>query len=121
MVAGPGLPEQGSNRGHSPGQPVNGFIAGVWCGAHCIEHPEVTRSDGVIREIFGWKRWQATVPSSAIPGNLTRHFFCDPSDNYLFPVLGDKAPRAFWAPPILFICFMSFLMSSNCFIRLLTS
>ena len=55
MVAGLELPEQGSNRGYSPEQLVTGFLASVWCGANCFEHLEVTRSDEVIREIFGWK------------------------------------------------------------------
>ena len=56
MVASLELPEQGSNRGYSPEQLVTGFLASVWCGANCFEHLEVTRSDEVIREIFGWKK-----------------------------------------------------------------
>lgn len=56
MVAGLELPEQGSNRGYSPQQLVTSFLASVWCGANCFEHLEVTRSDEVIREIFGWKK-----------------------------------------------------------------
>ena len=50
------LPQPGSNRGYSPQQLVISFLASVWCGANCFEHLEVTRSDQVIREIFGWNR-----------------------------------------------------------------
>ncbi len=38
MVEGLELPEQGSNRGYSPGQLVTGFLASVWCEANCFEH-----------------------------------------------------------------------------------
>lgn len=50
------LPQPGSNRGYSPQQLVISFLASVWCGANCFEHLEVTRSDQVIREIFGWNK-----------------------------------------------------------------
>jgi hypothetical protein len=50
------LPVQGSNRGYSPLQLILNFWVGVWCGANCFEHLEVTRQDEVIRELFGWKR-----------------------------------------------------------------
>lgn len=49
------LPQQGSNRGFSPEQLVLNFMVGVWCGANCFEHLEVTRQDEVIREIFDWE------------------------------------------------------------------
>ncbi len=42
--------------------------------------------------------------------------------SYLFPIPGGIIrPKAALAPPILFICFISLRMSSNCFIKLLTS
>jgi hypothetical protein len=50
------LPEQGSNRGYSPHQILLHFWIGIWCGASCFEHLEVTRQDEVIKELFGWKR-----------------------------------------------------------------
>lgn len=50
------LPEQGSNRGYSPEQLLVQFLVSVWCGANCFEHLEVTRSDEVIRKVFGWER-----------------------------------------------------------------
>ncbi len=50
------LPGQGSNRGYSPQQLITNFWVGVWCGANCFEHLEVTRQDAVIREIFDWER-----------------------------------------------------------------
>ena len=41
---------------------------------------------------------------------------------YLFPIPGGiSLPIAALAPPILFICFIILRMSSNCFIKLLTS
>jgi hypothetical protein len=43
------LPSPGSNRGYSPEQLFLNFLVGVWCGANCIEHLEVTRQDEVIR------------------------------------------------------------------------
>ena len=49
------LPEQGSNRGHSPNQLLIHFWIGIWCGASCFEHLEITRQDEVKRELFGWK------------------------------------------------------------------
>ncbi|MEJ5302773.1 MAG: IS1380 family transposase, partial [Bacteroidales bacterium] len=48
------LPAQGSNRGYSPEQLLTNFLVGVWCGANCFEHLEVTRHDHAIGEIFGW-------------------------------------------------------------------
>ena len=50
------LPSQGSNRGYQPEQLILNFLVGVWCGANCFEHLEVTRHDEVIKEIFDWKR-----------------------------------------------------------------
>jgi hypothetical protein len=50
------LPKQGSNRGYDPEQLVQNFWVGIWCGANCFEHLEVTRYDEVIREIFDWKK-----------------------------------------------------------------
>ena len=42
--------------------------------------------------------------------------------SYLFPIPGGiSLPIAALAPPILFICFIILRMSSNCFIKLLTS
>jgi hypothetical protein len=61
------LPEQGSNRGYNPEQLILNFWVGVWCGANCFEHLEVTRQDEVIRNIFDWGR---------MPGNrsFVRYF-----------------------------------------------
>ncbi len=50
------LPEQGSNRGYSPEQLILHFLIGIWCGASCFEHMEVTRHDEVIRQMFNWDR-----------------------------------------------------------------
>ena len=50
------LPQQGSNRGYRPSQLIQNFWVGVWCGANCFEHLEVTRQDAVIQEIFDWQR-----------------------------------------------------------------
>lgn len=50
------LPQQGSNRGYPPEQLVLHFLIGIWCGASCFEHLEVTRHDEVIRQLFNWKR-----------------------------------------------------------------
>lgn len=50
------LPEQGSNRGYTPQQLILNFWVGVFCGANCFEHLEVTRHDQVIKDIFDWKR-----------------------------------------------------------------
>lgn len=50
------LPEQGSNRGYSPEQLILHFWLGIWCGASCFEHLEVTRQDEVIKQLFGWQR-----------------------------------------------------------------
>ena len=63
------LPQQGSNRGFSPEQLVLNFMVGVWCGANCFEHLEVTRQDEVIREIFDWETMpghRAFKPKSVI-------------------------------------------------------
>jgi hypothetical protein len=51
-----GMPEQGSNRGYDPVQLILNFWTGIWCGAKCYEHLEVTRRDEAIRDIFGWER-----------------------------------------------------------------
>lgn len=50
------LPAQGSNRGYPPEQLMLHFLIGIWCGASCFEHLEVTRHDEVIRQIFNWDR-----------------------------------------------------------------
>lgn len=50
------LPEQGSNRGYPPEQLILHFLIGIWCGASCFEHLEVTRQDEVIRQLFNWDR-----------------------------------------------------------------
>jgi hypothetical protein len=50
------LPQQGSNRGYDPKQLIPNFWIGVWSGANCFEHLEVTRHDEVIREIWEWER-----------------------------------------------------------------
>lgn len=50
------LPQQGSNRAYSPKQLILNFWVGIWCGASCFEHLEVTRQDEVIKKIFGWHR-----------------------------------------------------------------
>ena len=49
------LPSQGSNRGYDPVQIIVQFIISIWCGASRYEHLEVTRFDGVIQQMFGWK------------------------------------------------------------------
>ena len=50
------LPTQGSNRGYSPIQLIINFWTGIWSGANCFEHLEITRQDEVIKEIYGWKQ-----------------------------------------------------------------
>lgn len=50
------LPQPGSNRGYDPVQLILQFIISIWCGANRYEHLEVTRFDGVIQQLFGWKR-----------------------------------------------------------------
>lgn len=50
------LPQQESNRGYKPEQLLTNFMVGVWCGANCFEHMEVTRRDHVIGELFGWQQ-----------------------------------------------------------------
>jgi len=52
LLAQCNLPQPGSNRGYSPEQLINQFIASVWCGANRFEHTEVTRQDHVIRQIW---------------------------------------------------------------------
>ncbi len=49
------LPVQRSNRGYDPVQLIVQFILSIWCGASRYEHLEVTRFDGVIQQMFGWK------------------------------------------------------------------
>ncbi|MGH9959988.1 MAG: IS1380 family transposase [Pyrinomonadaceae bacterium] len=51
-----GLPQPGSNRGYCPRQLVLQFMLSVWCGANRFEHAEVTRHDGVLQRLFGWRR-----------------------------------------------------------------
>jgi len=50
------LPAQRSNRGYPPEQLFINFLVGVWCGANCFEHLEVTRHDRAIGDIFEWRR-----------------------------------------------------------------
>ena len=50
------LPTQGSNRGYSTEQLITNFLVGIWCGANCFEHLEVTRHDQAIAEIFDWEK-----------------------------------------------------------------
>ncbi|MGH9949153.1 MAG: IS1380 family transposase [Pyrinomonadaceae bacterium] len=50
------LPQPGSNRGYEPVTIIEGFMASVWCGANRFLHTEVTRHDGTLGKIFGWKR-----------------------------------------------------------------
>jgi hypothetical protein len=52
------IPKPGSNRDYSPTQLVISFMVSIWCGANRFLHTEVTRQDGVIKNIFGWKKWQ---------------------------------------------------------------
>lgn len=49
------LPVQCSNRGYDPVQLITQFIISIWFGASRYEHLEVTRFDGVIQQLFGWK------------------------------------------------------------------
>jgi hypothetical protein len=56
VLSSSGMPEQGSNRGYDPVQLILNFQTGMWCGANCYEHLEVTRRDEVIWEIFGRER-----------------------------------------------------------------
>lgn len=51
-----GLPVQGSNRGYKPVQLITNFLLGVWCGANCFEHLDVTKQDKVISQVFDWQR-----------------------------------------------------------------
>ena len=55
------LPGQGSNRGYQPEQLILNFLVGVWCGANCFDHLEVTRHDEVIKDIFDWKRMPGSL------------------------------------------------------------
>jgi hypothetical protein len=50
------LPAQGSNRGYSPAQLIEGLFAGVWCGAGCFEHLDTIRYDKTLGTMLGWKR-----------------------------------------------------------------
>jgi hypothetical protein len=63
------LPAQRSNRGYPPEQLFINFLVGVWCGANCFEHLEVTRHDRAIGEIGVCP---ATVLSSVTFRSLTR-------------------------------------------------
>jgi len=56
LLQGIGLPKQGSNRGYAPEQLIMHFWLGIWCGASCFEHLEVTRQDEVMKELFGWRQ-----------------------------------------------------------------
>ena len=50
------LPEQGSNRGHSPVQLIIQFIASLWCGANRYSHLNISRFDTTLQKLFGWER-----------------------------------------------------------------
>jgi hypothetical protein len=50
------LPEQGSNRGHSPVQLIMQFIASLWCGANRYSHLDISRFDTTLQKLFGWER-----------------------------------------------------------------
>jgi hypothetical protein len=51
-----GMPAQGSNRGYSPIQLIEGMFAGVWCGAGCFDHLDIVRYDKTFGQLLGWKR-----------------------------------------------------------------
>ena len=55
------LPEPGSNRGYSPLDLIEGFMASVILGARRMEHSGMLRMDQVIGEIFGWKKGMASA------------------------------------------------------------
>lgn len=89
------LPAQGSNRGYPPEQLLMHYMIGVWCGASCFEHLEVTRHDEVIRSLFDWKRMAGSkafqryfnkfdiVSNQKVFGPLYRWFFDNLAfDNY---------------------------------------
>lgn len=50
------LPIQGSNRGYSPCQLIEGLFAGVWCGAGCFEHLDIIRYDKTLGKLLDWKQ-----------------------------------------------------------------
>lgn len=50
------LPQPGSNRGYTPITIIESFMVSVWCGANRFLHTEITRHDGALCKIFGWKR-----------------------------------------------------------------
>lgn len=50
------LPQPRSNRGYDPVQIILQFIVSIWCGANRYEHLEVSRFDGVLQQLLGWKR-----------------------------------------------------------------
>lgn len=56
VLSGLGLPQPQSNRGYAPVQLMMQFMLSVWCGANRFEHGEVTRQDGVLQNLFGWRR-----------------------------------------------------------------
>src|SRR6267378_1297101 len=56
MLSALDLPRQGSNRGYSPLQLIQGFWLSVWCGANRFMHLEVLRMDTTLQRLFGWKR-----------------------------------------------------------------
>lgn len=64
------LPRPGSNRGYDPATIIEGFMTSVWCGASRFLHTEVTRHDGALGEIFGWKR----VPGQDVYKRFFRKF-----------------------------------------------
>src|SRR5690606_4495409 len=50
------LPQPGSNRGYTPITIIESFMVSVWCGANRFLHTEITRHEGALCKIFGWKR-----------------------------------------------------------------
>jgi hypothetical protein len=56
VIEGSGdLPQPGSNRGYKTATIIESFIVSIWCGANRFLHTEVTRHDGAMGKIFGWK------------------------------------------------------------------
>ena len=50
------LPTQGSNRGYSPEQLIEGLFTGVWCGACCYNHLDIVRFDPTLCKLMGYDR-----------------------------------------------------------------
>lgn len=50
------LPQPGSNRGFEPVQLIEQFLVSIWCGANRFVHADITRMDGTLARLFGWRR-----------------------------------------------------------------